>query len=96
MFQRLIKGVEKDFDYVLIDTKPQINVLLQSALAASSWFLIPSFPEPDSYDGFVDLLNECEEICEEINEELSCLGILLTSVKKFLLMKLIYVSFKNI
>lgn len=82
MFNRLLKGVEKDFDFVLIDTKPQINILLQSALASSSWFLIPSFPEPDSYDGFVDLLNECEEIYEEVNDELGCLGILLTSVKK--------------
>ncbi|SMF83914.1 ParA family protein [Pseudobacteriovorax antillogorgiicola] len=82
MFQRLLKGVEDDFDYVLIDTKPQINILLQSALAASTWFLIPSFPEPDSYDGFVDLLTECDEIVEDANDQLHCLGVLLTSVKK--------------
>ena len=82
MFQRLLKGVEKDFDYVLIDTKPQINVLLQAALAASQWYVIPSFPEPDSYDGFIDLLAEAGEIHEEINDELHCLGVLLTSVKK--------------
>lgn len=82
LFQRLLKGVEKDFDFVLIDTKPQINILLQAALAASSWYLIPSFPEPDSYDGFIDLLAEAEEIQDEVNEDLRCLGVLLTSVKK--------------
>ena len=82
MFRRLLKNVEKDFDYVLIDTKPQINILLQAALSASNWYLVPSFPESDSYDGFVDLLAECEEIYEEANEELQCLGILFTNVKK--------------
>ena len=33
-----------------------------SALCASQWYVIPSFPEPDSYDGFLDLVAECEEI----------------------------------
>jgi chromosome partitioning protein len=82
LFKRLLKNVEKDFDLVLIDTKPQINILLQSALAASDWYVIPSFPEPDSYDGFVDLVAECEEIYEEENPNLHCLGVLLTAVKK--------------
>ena len=65
LFRHLLKGVEADFDIVLIDTKPQVNILLQAALAASNWYLIPSFPETDSYDGFVDLVAECEEIWEE-------------------------------
>ncbi len=82
MFKRLLRGVDKDFDYVLIDTKPQINVLLQAALAASDGYVVPSFPESDSYDGFVDLLAECEEIFEEENEKLKCFGVLFTNVKK--------------
>ncbi len=82
LFRHLLKGVEKNFDFILIDTKPQINVLLQAALAASHWYLIPSFPEPDSYDGFIDLVAECEEIHDEENEELKCLGVLLSCVKK--------------
>lgn len=82
LFRHLLKGVEKNFDYILIDTKPQINVLLQAALAASHWYLIPSFPEPDSYDGFLDLVAECEEIHDEENEDLRCLGVLLSCVKK--------------
>jgi chromosome partitioning protein len=82
LFKHLLKGVSKDFDYVLIDTKPQINVLLQAALAASQWYLIPSFPEPDSYDGFLDLVAECEEIRDEENPNLQCLGVMLSCVKK--------------
>ena len=82
IFKKFLKGVAKDFDYVLIDTKPQINVLLQSALCASQWYIIPSFPEPDSYDGFLDLVAECEEIHEEMNEDLNCLGVLMTCVKR--------------
>jgi chromosome partitioning protein len=82
LFKHLLKGVEKNFDFVLIDTKPQINVLLQAALAASNWYLIPSFPEPDSYDGFLDLVAECEEIHDEENPQLHCLGVLLSCVKK--------------
>ncbi|MBF0440484.1 MAG: AAA family ATPase [Oligoflexales bacterium] len=82
LFKKLLLGVEKDFDFVLIDTKPQINILLQSALAASNWFLIPSFPEPDSYDGFVDLIAECEEIYEAENPDLNCMGVLFSCIKK--------------
>ena len=82
LFKRLLSGVEKDFDYVLIDTKPQISILLQAALAASNWYLIPSFPESDSYDGFIDLIAECEEIHDEENASLHCLGVLFTCVKK--------------
>ena len=82
LFRHLLQGVEADFDVVLIDTKPQINILLQAALAASHWYLIPSFPESDSYDGFVDLVAECEEIREEENPSLNCLGLFFTCVKR--------------
>lgn len=82
LFKHFLKGAEKNFDFILIDTKPQINILLQAALAASSWYLIPSFPEPDSYDGFLDLVAECEEIHDEENPDLNLLGVLLTCVKK--------------
>lgn len=82
LFRHLLRGVEEDFDVVLIDTKPQVNVLLQAALAASDWYLIPSFPESDSYDGFVDLVAECEEIREEENPSLNCLGLFYTCVKR--------------
>lgn len=82
LIQRLLEGAEKDFDFVLIDTKPQVNILLQAALSASHWYLIPSFPETDSYDGFIDLIAEAEEIREEINPKLNCLGILFSCYKK--------------
>ena len=81
MFQKLLKGAAEDFDLILIDTKPQINILLQAALMASQYVLIPSFPESDSYDGFIDLLAECEEIYENGNEDLCYLGLLFTNVK---------------
>ena len=99
IFKKFLKNVGKDFDFVLIDTKPQINVLLQSALCASHWYVIPSFPEPDSYDGFLDLVAECEEIYEEMNEDLNCLGVL-TYVKRIpamsLILKFISKTFKKL
>lgn len=82
LFRHLLRGVEKDFDLVLVDTKPQINIILQASLVASHWYLIPSFPESDSYDGFVDLVAECEEIFEEENATLNCLGLFFTCIKR--------------
>lgn len=82
LFRHLLHGVEADFDIVLVDTKPQINILLQASLAASHCYLIPSFPESDSYDGFVDLVAECEEIREEENQSLNCLGLFFTCMKR--------------
>lgn len=82
LFRHLLRGVEQHFDIVLIDTKPQINILLQAALAASHWYLIPSFPESDSYDGFVDLVAECEEVRDEENQALNCMGLFYTCIKR--------------
>ena len=82
LFRHLLQGVEDQFDVVLIDTKPQVNILLQAALSASHWYLIPSFPESDSYDGFVDLVAECEEIRVEENASLNCMGLFFTCVKR--------------
>ncbi len=44
--------------------------------------MIPSFADSDSYYGFVKIVSMCEDIRDAENEKLSCLGVLITCLKR--------------
>jgi chromosome partitioning protein len=39
--RHVLKSVEQDFDYVIIDSPPSLSLLSVNALAAARWVLIP-------------------------------------------------------
>ncbi len=83
LFKQLLQGAEQDYNYVFIDTPPaKGGVLTPAALSAADYYIIPSFAESDSYDGFVKIVSVCEEIKDAENEKLTCLGVLITCLKK--------------
>lgn len=83
LFKQLLVGAEKDYNFIFIDTPPaKGGILTPAALAASDYYMIPSFADSDSYDGFVKIVSLCEEIREAENEKLACLGVLITCLKK--------------
>ena len=83
LFKQLLVGAQNDYNFVFIDTPPaKGGILTPAALAASDFYLIPSFADSDSYDGFVKIVSLCEDIKENENEKLTCLGVLITCLKK--------------
>ncbi|MBX9837779.1 MAG: AAA family ATPase, partial [Silvanigrellaceae bacterium] len=83
LFKQLLVGAQNDYNFIFIDTPPaKGGILTPAALAASDFYLIPSFADSDSYDGFVKIVSLCEDIKENENEKLSCLGVLITCLKK--------------
>lgn len=83
LFKQLLSGAEKKYNFIFIDTPPaKGGILTPAALAAADYYLIPSFADSDSYDGFVKIAALCEDIKENENEKLACLGVLITCLKK--------------
>lgn len=64
----------RTYDFILIDTHPSLDCFFQSAIAASSYFIIPLFPEADSSRGLAHQLQAIEKIKRYLNPRLIFLG----------------------
>jgi chromosome partitioning protein len=67
-----------DYDFVLIDCPPSINMLTVNALTAASGVLIPMQCEYYALEGLSSLLNTIEQIRDAVNPRLQLEGLLRT------------------
>ena len=70
--------VAGDYDYVLIDCPPALNMLTVNALAAAGYVLIPMQCEYFALEGLTALINTIEQIRQSTNPALEIHGILRT------------------
>jgi chromosome partitioning protein len=70
------------YDYILIDCPPALNILTNSALVASQSCLITLQPEASALKGVNSLLDRINQVRDRINFELTIEGILLTMVDR--------------
>ncbi|MCD6122956.1 MAG: ParA family protein [Spirochaetales bacterium] len=70
-----LKGAKHQFDIVLIDTSPSLNVLVISALCASDYLFIPLSSKYFSLQGLSQTLTAYRKVKERLNEKLKLLGI---------------------
>lgn len=73
-----VPEVEERYDFVLIDNKPSLDLLVGNALVASDSVIIPVQPDDYSFDGLGDLMRTIEGVQERYNELLEINGILIT------------------
>ena len=74
----VLAQLAKDYDYVLVDCPPAINMLTLNALAAATGVLIPIQCEYLALEGLSALLETVEEIRRSVNPALRIHGILRT------------------
>ena len=67
-----------EYDYIIIDTPPALNVLTVNAYAASDHLIIPMAPEILSLLGVSQLKDTIDSVRQSVNPNLNVLGILLT------------------
>ncbi len=75
---RALAPVAEDYEYVLIDCPPAINMLTVNALAAADFVLIPMQCEYYALEGLSALVDTVEQIRDSVNPKLAIHGILRT------------------
>jgi chromosome partitioning protein len=71
--------VRDSYDFILIDTHPDLDVLTTMALMASDYYMIPLKPEGGSIEG-LEWTDEYLRDIKEMRDDLQELGIILTDV----------------
>jgi chromosome partitioning protein len=69
---------EEKYDFVLIDSPPNLNILSINVMAAANRLIIPTPPEYLPLEGLADLIDTFKRIKATVNPRLSILGVLVT------------------
>ncbi len=78
--QKAIKEINNDYDYILIDCPPSLNLLTVNGLIAAKYIILPVQTEFYALEGLSQLLETMKTINKGINKELELLGVLPTMV----------------
>ena len=73
-----LNTIRENYDYILIDCPPSLNLLTVNALSAADTVLIPMQCEYYALEGLAALMNTIEQIQETVNPDLQIEGILRT------------------
>jgi len=68
----------KEYEVVIIDTHPSLDLLFQMSMTAAHYYLVPVFAEADPFDGLQYMLEEVSLIKKSLNPPLFFLGIVIT------------------
>jgi len=73
-----LKAVQRDYDYIIIDTPPSLNILTINALVATDYVLIPAGADAFSIHGIGQLMQTIDAVQKTANKKLKVLGIVIT------------------
>lgn len=77
-----LRDIQNDYDYVLIDCPPSLNLLTVNALTAANKVIIPVQCEYYALEGISELAHTIELIKQNLNPDLQIGGIILTMFDK--------------
>lgn len=78
----LLKAIIADYDYILIDCPPSLNLLTINALVAADEVLIPMQCDFYSLEGLSHLLKTIERVEKRLNPKIKISGVLFTMYDK--------------
>lgn len=78
IFKDILKSIEDDYDYIIIDCPPSLGLITLNALTASNSIIIPIQCEYFALEGLGKLLNTIKGVQQVHNKNLEIEGILLT------------------
>ena len=82
LLKELLQPLYSDYDFILIDCPPSLNILTTSALTAAQYMLIPVQAEFLALEGLASFLETIEKIQRRINANLAIAGIFITRFDK--------------
>ena len=77
---RAIEECEENFDYIIIDTPPSLNLLTINALCSANKIIVPMQMEYFAMEGLTDLIETISLLQTSINPSLQIGGIILNMV----------------
>lgn len=78
VLQQYIDSIKKDYDYVLLDCRPSLGMLVINALSASDYVLIPVQADYLAAEDMTELIGTVQSIKRQINPKLKVGGVFLT------------------
>lgn len=75
---RLLTPVKADYDIIIIDCPPALNMITVNGLVAADWIVVPLKPSAFSYKGIAAMINSVNGVRDDLNSTLTILGIVLT------------------
>ena len=82
IMEAMLEPVKGDYDYVLIDTPPNLEVMTASALLAADYLLMPFNAEEQALDGLQNTDELRRRLEQQEDAEIQLLGILLTMTER--------------
>lgn len=81
LLKEILKDLEFDYDYCFIDCPPNLGIITDNALTASTGVYVPIKAEKFALEGISDLLDTIEEIKKFFNPEIAISGVFLNQMK---------------
>jgi chromosome partitioning protein len=78
LLKRLLYPIQGQFDFILIDSPPSLNILTLNGLVAANSVLVPIQCEYFALEGTTDLFDTLKNVRNAFNPSLAIQGILLT------------------
>lgn len=78
--KKALESIESEYEYIVCDCPPNLNVGTQNALFFSDYFVVPVSPDFLSALGIGLLLGRLNDICEDLDHEIKNLGIVISRV----------------
>ena len=80
--KNVIDGIEKEYDYVIIDSPPSLSLLTVNGMIAADYLLLPVQTEFYALEGVAQLLDSMKLVKKAMNPNLKLLGVLATMYDK--------------
>jgi len=74
-----LKEVDQEYDYIIMDTPPNLGIYMINALTAADGCIIPIKAEQYAIDGLGLLIDTINEVIEVLNEDLKIYGVVMTA-----------------
>ena len=78
VLRQYLDSVKKEYDYVLLDCRPSLGMLVINALSASDYVLIPVQADYLAAEDMTELIGTVQSIKRQINPKLKVGGVFLT------------------
>lgn len=78
VLKEALEKIKPDFDYIIVDCPPSLELLTLNALCAADTVIVPVQCEYYALEGLTDLMNTVKTIRKRLNPDLALEGILLT------------------